>query len=88
MPLWNIERVGPIDNLPSEARSTGITVMGKRGGKFVFNALTKQPATDTLVDIVGSALWAGFNENDRDLSFGIDGSMPDDLVRIVIGPKL
>lgn len=88
VPWWKIERVGPIDSLPSAASSTGITVIGKRGGKFVFNGLSKAPNVDTPLDIVGSALWAGFNEKDRDLSFGIDGTLPDDLVQIVIGPKL
>jgi hypothetical protein len=48
---WNIERVESIDNVPSQARSTGITVIGKRGGRY-FNALSGQPAADTPLDIV------------------------------------
>jgi hypothetical protein len=81
-PWWKIERVEAVNDLPHEARTTGVTVIGKSGGFFLF----RKPS-DALLDLVGSALMAGLDKETGDLTFGIDASMPDDLVRIVIGPK-
>lgn len=86
-PHWKIERVEPVDELPENARPTGITVIGRRGGKFVFSMFPNPPTSDDPMDIVGSALMKGMDHAVIQVGSGFDRALPDDLVRIVIGPK-
>jgi hypothetical protein len=84
---WKIERVVSMDELPKEARPSGVTVIGNRGGNFVFSRFPNAPKSETSLDIVGAALQQGLETDIIDLTYGIDPSLPDDFVRIVIGPK-
>ena len=84
---WKIERVVSVDELPTEARPSGVTVIGKKGGTFVFSRLPNAPKPETPLDIVGNALQQGLEEGIIDLTYGIDPSLPDDFVSIVIGAK-
>jgi hypothetical protein len=81
LPSHIIDRSEAIDQLPKEAKGTGVTIIGRKGGFFRFK---KPPATP--LDFIGTALIA--SAGSLDVDFGIDPSMPDDLVKIVIGPKL
>lgn len=86
-PHWKIERVESIDELPEEARPTGLTVIGRRGGKFVFSMFPNPPTSDDPMDIVGSALMKGMDHDVLQVDAGFDRTLSDDLVRITIGPK-
>ena len=82
MPSRIIDRTEAIDALPKEARGKGITIIGSKGGFFMFK---KPPATP--LDFVGTAM-AVSSGDALELDFAIDRSLPDDLVKIIIGPKL
>ena len=82
LPLWKLDRTGPVDELPEEASETGITVIGRVGGSFIF----KRPS-DALPDVIGSALLAAVDPDLISVTFGHSPSIADDLVRIVIGSK-
>jgi hypothetical protein len=86
---WKIERVAAVDELPKEARPTGVTVIGHRGGMFVFNRNPNAPKhePETSLDIVGDALQQGLETDIIDIEFGNDPLLPDDFVRVVVGAK-
>jgi hypothetical protein len=73
--------VAPIDSMPDEANSSGVTVMGKTGGLWQLNN-TAAPA-----DFIMKALAAGMEKVPGGIRFSPDRSLPPDLVRIVVGPK-
>lgn len=82
LPWWKIDSVRAVDELPREARATGVTVIAKKVGMFVF----KRPS-DELGDIVGAAVVAGSDSDVILVEFGVDPAMPDDLVIIAVGDK-
>lgn len=80
---WTVLDVRSIDELPEEADSSGgITVIGQRRGFFPF----KRPS-DVLSDTVANALTAALDTSLIHIGVGTDPSMPDDLVKVVIGEK-
>jgi hypothetical protein len=81
LPWWRGDNPKQVDDVPEGARPTGITVIGKTGGLFVF----RQPS-DALIDVVGTALSAGLDKSFGSISAGADRTLPDDTVRIFIGP--
>jgi hypothetical protein len=70
---WKIERVVSVGELPKEARPSGVTVIGRKGGMFIFNrnpnASKHEP--ETSLDIVGDALQQGLETGIIDLDFAI-----------------
>lgn len=81
VPWWRGDNPKQVDDVPEGARPIGITVIGKTGGLFVF----RQPS-DALIDVIGTALGAGLDQSFGSVSAGIDRTLPDDTVRIFIGP--
>lgn len=82
LPWWKLDNPKQVDDVPEGARSTGITVIGKTGVvRFIF----RQPS-DALIDVVGAALSAGLDQTFGSISSGMDRALPDDTIRIFIGP--
>jgi hypothetical protein len=79
---WKVENAKPVDDLPEGAGPTGITVIGKTASLFIFGR-----PSDAVVDIMGAALSAALDPVFGSVSAGRDRMLPDDTVRIFIGPK-
>ena len=82
LPWWKLDNPKQVDDVPEGARPTGITVISKTGVvRFIF-----RQTSDALIDVVGAALSAGLDQTFGSISSGMDRTLPDDAIRIFIGP--
>jgi hypothetical protein len=72
--------IDSVDAMPDEAEPSGVTVMGKAGGMWQLN-------TDAPADFIMKALTAGMEKVPSGIRFSHNGALPNDIVRVVVGPR-